>query len=133
MPTYIFQFLFWLLFSFQFSLLFTFFSNFLNFFFQFFSILFLFPGGYILVFFDFFLILWQILCLNCGVKTWCVLAYDLGIKIQTAVKPNYFNKQCSSSSFLLTWSRYTVPKWPFVTELAIFMSKIYSTSLLSTS
>jgi hypothetical protein len=27
------------------------------------------------------------------------------------LKPNYFKKQCSSSSFLLTWSRYTGPKW----------------------
>ena len=29
------------------------------------------------------------------------------------VKSNYFKKQCSSSSFLLTWSRYTSPKWPW--------------------
>ena len=28
------------------------------------------------------------------------------------IKPNYFKKQYSSSSFLLTWSRYTGPNWP---------------------
>jgi hypothetical protein len=27
------------------------------------------------------------------------------------VKPNFFKKQCSSSSFLLTWSRYRGSKW----------------------
>ena len=31
----------------------------------------------------------------------------------TEVKPNYFKKRRSSSSFLLTWCRYTVPKWPW--------------------
>ena len=29
------------------------------------------------------------------------------------IKPNYFKKQRSSSSFFLTWSRYTGPKWPW--------------------
>ena len=29
------------------------------------------------------------------------------------LKPNYFKEQCSSSSFLLTWSRFTGPKWPW--------------------
>ena len=29
------------------------------------------------------------------------------------LKPNYFKKHCSSSSFLLTWSRYTSLKWPW--------------------
>ena len=29
------------------------------------------------------------------------------------LKPNYFRKHCSSSSFLLTWSRYTSLKWPW--------------------
>ena len=47
------------------------------------------------------------------------------------LKPNYFKKQCSSS-FLLTWSRYTGPKWPLSTEQASPMSKIHSPSLLST-
>ena len=32
-----------------------------------------------------------------------------------SIKPNYFlkKKQRSSSSFLLTWSRHTSPKWPW--------------------
>ena len=34
------------------------------------------------------------------------------------LKPNYFKKQCSSSSFLLTWSKYTGPKWPWSTQKA---------------
>ena len=29
------------------------------------------------------------------------------------IKPNYFKNQSSSSSFLLTWSRYIDPKWPW--------------------
>ena len=45
---------------------------------------------------------------------------------------NYFRKQCSSSSFLLTWSRYTGPKWLLSTEQASPLSKIHTTSLLST-
>ena len=36
----------------------------------------------------------------------------LGRESDQSLKPNYYKKQCSSSSFLLTWSRYTVPKWP---------------------
>ena len=37
------------------------------------------------------------------------------------IKPNYFKKQCFSSSFLLTWSKYTGPKWPWSTQQANFM------------
>ena len=36
----------------------------------------------------------------------------------TSLKPNYFKKQCFSSSFLLTWSKYTSPKWPWSTQQA---------------
>ena len=46
------------------------------------------------------------------------------------LKPNYFKKQRSSSSFLLAWSRYTGPKLPLSAEQASPMSKIHSTSLL---
>ena len=48
------------------------------------------------------------------------------------LKPNYFKQQCSSSSFSLTWSRYTGPKWSWSTEQASTMSKMLSTSMLST-
>ena len=33
--------------------------------------------------------------------------------LEGTLKPNYFKNQCSSSSFLLIWSRYTGPKWPW--------------------
>ena len=39
---------------------------------------------------------------------------------------------CSSSSFLLAWSRYTGTKWPLSTEKASLVSKTHSTSLPST-
>ena len=38
------------------------------------------------------------------------------------IKPDYFKKQCFSSSFLLTWSKYIGPKWPWSTQQAGFMS-----------
>ena len=31
------------------------------------------------------------------------------------IKPNYLKKQRFSSSFLITWSKYTGPKWPWST------------------
>ena len=46
------------------------------------------------------------------------------------IKTNCFKQQCSSSSFLLAWSRYTGPKLPLSAEQASPMSKIHSTSLL---
>ena len=36
--------------------------------------------------------------------------------LSSSIKPNYFKEQCSSSSFLLAWNRYTGPKWPLSTE-----------------
>ena len=53
-------------------------------------------------------------------------------KLSGRFKLKYFKKQCSSSSFLLTWSRYTCPKLLWSTQQASFMSKMHSTSLLST-
>ena len=38
--------------------------------------------------------------------------YGSTMETDSHLKPNYFKKQCSSSSFLLAWSRYTGPKWP---------------------
>ena len=39
-----------------------------------------------------------------------------------SLKPNYFKKQCFSSSFLLTRSKYTSPKWPWSTQQASLKS-----------
>ena len=35
------------------------------------------------------------------------------------LKPNHFKKQHSSSSFLLTLSRYTDPKWPWSLSMLV--------------
>ena len=49
-----------------------------------------------------------------------------------AIKANYFKKECFLSSFLLTWSKYTGPKWSWSTQQASTMSEMHETSLLST-
>ena len=43
------------------------------------------------------------------------------ISISNQIKPNYFKKQRFSSSFLLTWSKYTGSKWPWSTPKASSM------------
>ena len=63
-------------------------------------------------------------------KLQCPL-WGLGADL-SLLKPNHFKKQCSSSSFLLTWSKYTSPKWAWSTRQANFMHLKHGTSLLST-
>ena len=43
-------------------------------------------------------------------KSWWLLIGPNTLK-KYYLKPNYFKKQHSSTSFLLTWSRYKGPKW----------------------
>ena len=47
------------------------------------------------------------------------------------LKPNYFKKQHFSSSFLLTWSKYTGPKRPWSSRQASPISNMHETSLPS--
>ena len=44
--------------------------------------------------------------------------YESGFKLHRYLKSNFFKKQHFSSSFLLTWSKYTGPNWPWSTEHA---------------
>ena len=64
-------------------------------------------------------------------QVWNKLDLDK-LKFQVQIKPNYFKKHSFSSSFLLAWSKYTVPKWPWSTRQTSSMHCTLSTSLLST-
>ena len=55
-----------------------------------------------------------------------------GMYFFTSLKPNYFKKQHFSSSFLLTWSKYTGLKWQWSTRQANAMHWRHETSLLIT-
>jgi len=48
-----------------------------------------------------------------GLKGTLFVHIELSKSNRIYLKPNYFKKQRSSSSFLLTRSRYTGPKWPW--------------------
>ena len=50
---------------------------------------------------------------------------------EICIKPNYFKDQHFSSSFLLTWSKYTGPKWPRSTWEASSMALRHGISPLS--
>ena len=54
------------------------------------------------------------------------------ISLVLACKPKYSKKQRFSSSFLLTWSKYTDQKWPPSTQQAIFLSQMYEIRLSRT-
>ena len=47
-------------------------------------------------------------------------------------KAKYHKEATFLSSFLLTWSKYTGPKWPWSNQHAGFMSQMHGTSLPST-
>ena len=56
----------------------------------------------------------------------------MGLASYGLIKPNYFKKQSFSSSFLLTWSRYTGTKWPWSTRQDSSMHLRHWNSMLST-
>ena len=62
-----------------------------------------------------FFVYLQLICnhYNCPVDKW---GGPLPLKL------NYFKKQCFSLSFLLAWSKYTGPKWPWSTPQASSIS-----------